>query len=196
MEVIMKQLQVMIEGSGRHIHVTKECLEALFGAGFELEPKKFLSQPGEFASNSKVDVVGPKSTIKGVSILGPCRKFTQVEMAFTDARTLGINPPIRESGNIEGSAPVTLVGPAGKVDLAEGAIVAKRHLHISTADAEEYGIKNKEIIQVKVGGERSLIFDEVVARVSDNFDTAVHLDYDEINAAALFGDNAVGTVLR
>ncbi len=192
----MKQLQVTIEGSGRHVHLTKECLETLFGAGFELEPKKFLSQPGEFASNSKVDVVGPKGTIKGVSILGPCRAFTQVELSFTDARILGINPPIRQSGNIAGSAPVTLIGPAGKAELSEGAIVAKRHLHISKADAEEYGIKNDEIVQIKVGGERGLIFDEVVARVSEKFETAVHLDYDEINAAALFGDNAVGTVLR
>jgi len=192
----MKQLQVMIEGSGRHIHVTKECLEALFGAGFELEVKKYLSQPGEFASNSKVDVVGPKGTIKGVSILGPCRKFTQIELSFTDARILGVNAPIRESGNIAGSAPVTLVGTAGSVELKEGAIIAKRHLHITEKDAAEYGIKDKEIIQLKVGGERALIFDEVVARVSDKYATAVHLDYDEVNAAALFGDNAVGTVLK
>lgn len=192
----MKQLQVIIEGSGRHIHVTKECLETLFGEGFKLEPKKFLSQPGEFASDSKVDVAGPKGTIKGISILGPCRAFTQVELSFTDARILGITPPIRESGNVAGSAAVTLIGPAGKVELTEGAIVAKRHLHISAKDAEEYGIKNREIIQVKVGGERGLIFDEVVARVSEKFETAVHLDYDEVNAAALFGDNAVGTILR
>jgi putative phosphotransacetylase len=192
----MKQLQVMIEGSGRHIHITKECLEALFGAGYELEVKKHLSQPGEFASTAKVDVVGPKGTLKGVSILGPCRKFTQVELSFTDARILGINPPIRESGNIAGSAPVTLVGPEGTVELKEGAIVAKRHLHITPKDAEEFGIQDREIVQIKVGGERALIFDEVVARVSENYATAVHLDYDEVNAAALFGDNAVGTVLR
>jgi len=192
----MKQLQVMIEGSGRHIHVTKECLEALFGEGYELEVRKYLSQPGEFASTAKVDVVGPKGAIKGVSILGPCRKFTQVELSFTDARILGINPPIRESGNIAGSAPVTLVGPKGTVELKEGAIVAKRHLHITPQDAEEFGIQDKEIIQIKVGGERALIFDEVVARVSEKYATAVHLDYDEINAAALFGDNAVGIVLK
>lgn len=192
----MKQLQVMIEGSGRHIHITKECLEALFGAGYELEVKKYLSQPGEFASTAKVDVAGPKGTLKGVSILGPCRKFTQVELSFTDARILGINPPIRESGNIASSAPVTLVGPEGTVELKEGAIVAKRHLHITPKDAEEFGIQDREIVQIKVGGERALIFDEVVARVSENYATAVHLDYDEVNAAALFGDNAVGTVLR
>jgi Propanediol utilization protein len=196
MEEYMKQLQVTIEGSGRHIHVTKECLEILFGEGFELEPKKYLSQPGEFASNSKVDVVGPKGTIKGVSILGPCRKFTQIELSFTDARVLGVEAPIRESGNIAGSAAVTLVGPAGKAELTEGAIIAKRHLHITPADAEEFGIKDKDIIQIKVGGERSLIFDEVVARVSEKYATAVHVDYDEVNAAALFGDNAVGTVLK
>ena len=166
----MKEFQVTIEGSGRHIHVTKECLEALFGTGFELEVKKYLSQPGEFASFSKVDVIGPKGTIKDISI--------------------------RESGNIAGSAPVKLVGPAGTVELSEGAIIAKRHLHVTPEDAEKFGVKDKEIIQIKVGGERGLIFDEVVARVSPNYATYVHVDYDEINAAALFGDNAVGTILR
>ena len=192
----MKEFQVTIEGSGRHIHLTKECLEALFGTGFELGVKKYLSQPGEFASFSKVDVIGPKGTIADVSILGPCRKFTQVELSFTDARILGVNAPIRESGNIAGSSPVKLVGPAGTVELTEGAIIAKRHLHVTPEDAEKFGVKDKEIIQIKVGGERGLIFDEVVARVSPNYATYVHVDYDEINAAALFGDNAVGTILR
>ena len=191
----MSERKVIIEGSGRHVHVTKEVLETLFGAGFELEVKKMLSQPGQFASNSKVDVVGPKGTIKGVSILGPCRPETQVELSFTDARVLGLSCPIRESGKIAGSAPCTLVGPAGSVDLAEGAIIAKRHIHFTPEDAEKFGIKDQQIVKVKVGGDRALIFDEVVARVSPKYATFMHIDYDELNAAALFGKDPVGEII-
>lgn len=184
----MSEMQVTIEGSGRHVHVTKEVLEALFGAGYELEVKKYLSQPGEFASHSKIDVKGPKGEHKGVSIIGPCRAVTQVELSFTDARAIGLSCRIRESGDITGSAPCTLTGPAGSVDLKEGAIIAKRHVHLTPEDAERFGVFDKEIVQIKVGGERALIFDEVVARVSPKYATYVHIDYDEINAAALFGD--------
>ncbi|NLL40122.1 MAG: phosphate propanoyltransferase [Clostridiales bacterium] len=191
----MEQLKVVIEGSGRHLHLTREHLDFLFGKDFELEVKKYLSQPGEFASNSKVDLVGPKGTIKGVSIVGPCRKATQVELSFSDARVLGITPPIRESGDIKGSAPITIVGPNGKLELEEGAIVAKRHLHLTVEDGEKYGIKDKEIVQIKVEGERALIFDEVIARVGPKYATFAHIDYDEVNAAALFGD-MVGTVIK
>jgi putative phosphotransacetylase len=182
----MKELfEVVVEGSGRHVHVTREALDALYGAGFELEARKELSQPGQYATNQKVDLVGPKGTIKGVTILGPCRKYTQVELALTDARTLGINAPIRESADIAGSAPLKLVGPAGELQLTEGAIIAKRHLHITTEDAAKYGIADKEIVQIKVGGDRGLIFDEVLARVDDKTKAAtfVHIDYDEMNAA-------------
>lgn len=191
----MEQLKVVIEGSGRHVHLTREHLDFLFGKGFELEVKKYLSQPGEFASNSKVDLIGPKGSLKGVTIIGPCRKVTQAELAFTDARALGITPPIRESGDIKGSAPITIVGPQGTLELEEGAIVAKRHLHLTVEDGEKYGIRDKEIVQVRVEGERALIFDEVVARVGPKYATYVHLDYDEINAAALF-ENTVGTVIK
>lgn len=180
--------KVTIEGSGRHVHVTKEVLEKLFGAGYELEVKKYLSQPGEFATNSKVDIVGPKGTLKGVSILGPCRAVTQIELSFTDARIAGFKCPIRESGDVAGSAPCTLVGPAGSVELPEGVIIAKRHIHLTPEDAEAMGIKDKEILKVRVGGDRGLIFDEVVARVSPKYATFMHVDYDEINAAALFGE--------
>lgn len=191
----MSDMQVTIEGSGRHVHVTKEVLETLFGAGYELEVKKYLSQPGEFASNSKVDVKGPKGEHKGVSVIGPCRAVTQVELSFTDARAIGLNCPIRESGDIAGSAPCTLTGPEGSVDLSEGAIIAKRHLHLTPEDAERFGVSDKEIVQIKVGGDRGLIFDEVVARVSPKYATYAHIDYDEINAAALFGDMR-GNVLK
>lgn len=191
----MSDRKVTIEGSGRHIHVTEEVLAQLFGEGYKLEVKKYLSQPGEFASNSKVEVVGPKGTLKGVSILGPCRKFTQIELSFTDARIVGLDCPIRESGNITGSAPCTLIGPAGTVELKEGAIIAKRHIHFTPEDAEKMGIKDKDVLKVRVGGERGLIFDEVVARVSEKYATFMHVDYDEINAAALFGKNIIGEIL-
>ncbi len=181
----MELFEVVVEGSGRHVHVTRDVLDTLFGKGFELESRRALSQPGQFASNQKVDLVGPKGSIKGVSILGPCRPVTQVELALTDARTLGINAPIRESGDIKGSAPLKLIGPAGEVELAEGAIIAKRHLHITDADAAKYGITDKEIVQIRIAGDRAIIFDEVVARVGtpDKAATFVHIDYDEANAA-------------
>ncbi|MDR0819502.1 MAG: phosphate propanoyltransferase [Oscillospiraceae bacterium] len=181
----MELFEVVIEGSGRHIHVTREALDTLYGKGFELEPTKDLSQPNQFASKQKVDLVGPKGTIKNVSILGPCRPITQIELALTDARALGIAAPIRESGDIAGSAPLKIVGPNGELDVTEGAIIAQRHLHITTEDAAKYGITDKEIVQIKTSGERALIFDDVVARVGDKTKAAtfVHIDYDEANAA-------------
>lgn len=191
----MEHLQVVIEGSGRHVHVTRQDLETLFGSGYELEVKKYLSQPGEFASNSKVDIVGPKGTIKGVSILGPCRAQTQIELSYTDARAAGFNPPIRESGDLDGSSGCTLIGPAGSVELEQGVIIAKRHLHLTPQDAGKYGIEDKEILLVKTHGERFLIFDDVVARVSPNYATYMHVDYDEVNSGALFG-NPTGTVYK
>jgi len=184
----MAENRITIEGSARHIHLSKEDLETLFGAGFELTVKKELSQPGEFASESRVDVVGPKGTIKGVGILGPTRAQTQIELSFTDARALGLNCPVRQSGQLEGSAPCTLVGPAGSVDLKEGAIIAQRHIHFSPEDAAKFGVEEKEIIQVVTGGDRGLVFDEVVVRVSPKFATYMHVDFDEFNAANLYGD--------
>ena len=184
---------ILVETSARHVHVTKEHLEILFGKGYELTVKKMLSQPGQFASNERVDVVGPKSTIKNVSILGPIRPATQVEVSATDARTLGVTAPIRESGDVAGSAPCKLVGPAGEVEISEGVIVAKRHIHLTPAAAAELGLKDKQIVKVKLDGERALIFDEVVVRVKDTFFPAVHIDTDEANAAAFKGGN--GTIL-
>jgi len=171
-------------------------LEALFGVGFALTVKKYLSQPGEFASESRVDVVGPRGTIKGVGILGPTRPQTQVELSYTDARVLGLNCPVRESGNLAASASCTLVGPAGSVDLKEGCIIAKRHIHFTPEDAEAFGVADKEIVQVVVDGERALIFDEVVVRVSPNYATYMHVDYDEINAGCLFGSEVTGVVRK
>ena len=191
----MTENRIIIEGSGRHIHLSQADLETLFGAGFELVVKKYLSQPGEFASESRVDVVGPKGTIKGVGILGPTRPQTQVEVSFTDARILGISAPIRESGKLAGSAGCTLVGPAGSVTLTEGVIIAKRHIHFTPEDAEKFGVTDTEIVQVVTDGERALIFDEVVVRVSPKYAIYMHVDYDEINAGGLFGQ-VTGAVVK
>ena len=180
--------QFIIETSARHVHVTQETLEVLFGKGAELTVKKMLSQPGQYASEQKVEVVGPKGTLK-CSILGPVRKGDQVEVSFTDARTLGIVAPVRESGDTAGSAPCKLVGPCGEVELAEGVIVAKRHIHMTPADAEEFGVKDKDIVSVKVVNEtgRGLTFHDTVVRVNPNFALAMHIDTDEANAGRLSG---------
>lgn len=186
---------VIIEGSGRHIHVTREDLDVLFGKGFELDQKKMLSQPGQFASSCKVTVTGPKGSLN-LSILGPCRKETQVELSFTDARTLGLDCPVRESGVLAGSPGCTVTGPNGSVELKQGCIIAKRHIHMTPEFAKELGVEDKEIVQVKVGGDRALIFDEVVCRVSPNYANFMHVDYDEINAASLFGKDPVGEIIK
>ena len=179
----------IVETSARHVHVTKEDLETLFGAGAELHYKKELSQPGEYACEERVDVVGPKGTIARVSILGPCRAFTQVEVSLTDARTLGVKAPVRASGDIAGSAPCKLVGPAGEVDLTEGLIAAKRHIHTTPDDAAALGVKDQEVVGVKLETpDRTIIFGDVVVRVSPKFATSMHIDTDEANAAGAAGE--------
>ena len=175
--------KVLLETSARHIHLSQEHVDILFGAGHQLTHKKDLSQPGQFACEERVTVVGPKKEIKNVSILGPVRKESQVELSATDARSIGLNAPVRESGVLEGSAPCKLVGPAGEVELEYGVIVAKRHIHITPEDAAAFGVSDKEIVKVKVDTDgRSLIFDDVVVRVSPSYATAMHIDTDEANA--------------
>ena len=191
----MADMSVIIEGSGRHIHVTREHLDILFGKGFELDQKKMLSQPGQFATSCKVTVTGPKGSLK-MSILGPCRKETQIELSFTDARVVGLDCPVRESGVLAGSPGCTVTGPCGSVELTQGCIIAKRHIHLTPEDAERFGVEDKEIVQVKVGGERALIFDEVICRVSPSYATFMHVDYDEINAASLFGKDPRGEIIK
>ena len=188
--------EFIIETSARHVHVNQETLEILFGKGAELEVKKMLSQPGQFASNQKVKVVGPKGELN-CSILGPCRKANQVELSFTDARTIGITVPVRESGDIKGSTPVKLVGPCGEVELTEGAIAAKRHIHMTEEDAKEFNVKNGDIVAVKVENEtgRGLIFLDTVVRVSPSYALAMHIDTDEANAGALSG-KIMGTIIK
>ena len=180
--------EILVETSARHIHVTEEQFHILFGKDAQLEVRAMLSQPGQFVSTSRLDVVGPKRTLANVSILGPFRKAAQVEISATDARTIGVPAVIRESGDTKGSAPIKLVGPAGEIELPEGCIVAKRHIHMTPADAEELGVKNGEIVKLEVNcPERSLIFGDVVVRVRDDFALACHIDTDESNAAGCAG---------
>ena len=179
--------KVIVETSARHVHLTKEHIAILFGEGHELTFKKALSQPGQFACEERVTVVGPKNKIERVSILGPARKASQVEVSFTDARTLGISAPVRESGDIEGSAPCKLIGPCGELDLDKGVIVAKRHIHFTPEEAAAAGVSDKEVIKVKIVSERTTIFDDVVVRVNPNFKAAMHIDTDESNASCAFG---------
>ncbi len=177
-------MSVIVETSARHIHVSQQDLEVLFGAGYQLTNKKELSQPGQYVCHERLTVVGPKREIAGVSILGPVRPATQVEISLTDARSIGVSAPIRESGNVAGSPGCVLKGPAGEVELSEGVIVAKRHLHCTPQDAEKFGIADKEIISIACDvNERKNIFGDVVVRVADSFATAVHIDTDESNAA-------------
>ena len=176
----------IVETSARHAHITRETLEILFGKGHELTNKKDLSQPGQFACEEKIEVVGPKGSLK-MSILGPCRPDDQVEVSYTDARALGVTPPVHESGDIEGTPGVKLVGPCGEVEIAKGVIVAKRHIHMTPEDADGLGVSDKEIVKVKIATARPLIFDDVVVRVSPKFALAMHIDTDECNAAAAFG---------
>lgn len=179
---------IIVETSARHVHLTEADIETLFGKGYTLTVRNMLSQPGQYASGERVTLVGPKNSIKNVLILGPARKATQVEVSLTDARTLGVAAPVRESGNIAGTPGIKIVGPAGEIDIAEGVIAAKRHLHLDTKTAAEYGLADKETVMVKLGETgRPLVFDDVVVRVNENFAPAMHIDTDEANAAGCSG---------
>ena len=174
--------KIMIETSARHIHLSRADVETLFGVGYQLTKKKDLSQPGQFACAEKVTVVGEKGTLNA-SILGPERPASQVEVSLTDARSIGVKAPIRESGDVAGSGACKLIGPAGEVELSEGVIAAKRHIHLTPETAAEFGVSDKQIVKVKTNGMRPLIFDDVVVRVSASYAPAMHIDPDEENAA-------------
>ncbi len=182
-------MKIMLETSARHVHLSQTDLETLFGPGAVLHHKKDLSQPGQFASYERVAVVGAKKTMENISVLGPVRASTQVELSLTDARSIGVDAPIRESGDLDGSGSCKIIGPAGEIVLEKGGIAAKRHIHASPADAEALGVKDKDIVKVRVDSEsRSLIFDDVVVRVSSSYALAMHIDTDESNAAGASGD--------
>ncbi len=189
-------MKFIVETSARHVHVTQEHLEILFGKDYILTKKKDLSQPGQYACEERVTIVGPKKELKGVSILGPVRKETQVELSLTDARSIGVAAPVRESGDIAGSAPCKIVGPNGEIEITEGVIAAKRHIHATKADAEALGVKDKEIVSVKIDTDgRSLIFGDVVVRVNDSYALAMHIDTDESNAASC-GRDVQGEIVK
>ncbi len=188
--------KIMVETSARHVHVTKEDLAVLFGEGYQLTKKKDLSQPGQFACEERVAVIGPKSQFPAVSILGPERKQTQVEISASDARAIGVTAPVRESGDLKDSGACRIVGPKGEIEISEGVIIAKRHIHMTPADAAEYGCKDKDIVSVKIDSpERSLIFGDVVVRVSDSYALAMHIDTDESNAV-LGGREVWGEIVK
>ena len=181
-------LKILVETSARHIHITENDLKKLFGQDAELTKKKDLSQPGQFSCMERVTLVGPKGEIPGVSILGPVRSRIQVEISLTDARKIGLNAKIRESGHIDGTSGCKVKGPNGEIELECGVIAAKRHIHLTPDDANKFGVKNHQVVSVRVKtDERSLIFEDVVVRVSDKFSAAMHIDTDESNAAGIHG---------
>lgn len=192
----MANAKVIVETSARHVHLTQEALEALFGKGAVLHETKRLSQPTEFATEERVTVVGPKKEISNVIVLGPNRAAVQVEISMSDARSMGIKPVIRESGDVAGSSPCKLIGPAGEYEIAEGVIVAKRHVHMTPPFAEEYGFKNGEIIGVKISGTgRDAVLGDVVCRIRDTFSEAVHIDTDEANGV-LASPGLIGELIK
>lgn len=181
--------------SNRHVHLSEEDLSALFGFGYQLTKLKDLKQPGEFAAKETVTLVGSKGVIQNVRILGPTRKQTQVEISRTDSFTLGVKAPVRESGKLEGSGKITLVGPAGSVTIKEGTICALRHIHMGTSDAKALRLQDRSMIRVKVPGEREMVLSQVLLRVSDNFALEMHLDTDEANAAWLKNDDQLELII-
>ncbi len=191
-EQLIHRLFVELEASGRHVHVTREQAQTLFGHG--LTPKRPLSQPGQYLANERVTVVGPKGTFENVAVLGPERKEAQVEISLTDGRTLGLEAPVRLSGDVSGTPGVTLIGPAGTVTLNQGVIAAQRHIHLTPEDARNFGVKDKQVVKLQTFTARPVIFQDVAVRVSPEFASYVHLDYDEANACG-FAKGDLGRIL-
>ena len=182
-EAVVKRLFIELEASGRHVHVTKDQAMLLFG--HPLTPKRPLSQPGQYLANERVTVIGPKGEFRNVAVLGPERGEAQVEISLTDGKTLGVEPPVRGSGDVKGSPGITLVGATGRVTITQGVIAAQRHVHMPPKDAARMGVKDKQIVRLQVFTERPLIFEDVLVRVNKDFATYVHLDYDEANACGM-----------
>ena len=189
---IIGRIFVELEASGRHVHVTKEQALALFG--HSLTPKRELSQPGQYLANERVTVKGPKGEFQNVAVLGPERSEGQVEVSLTDARQLGLTPPVRLSGSVDGTPGATLVGPKGQVVLRQGVIAARRHIHMTPQDAKAMGVADKQVVKLQTYTSRPVVFDDVVVRVHPSFQTRVHLDYDEANACG-FQNGDLGRIL-
>lgn len=192
-DLLMQRLFVELEASGRHVHVTKEQARQLFGHG--LTPKRPLSQPGQYLARERVTVIGPKGRFENVAVLGPERKSAQVEVSLTDARVLGLTVPVRLSGDTAGSPGAVLEGDRGTVTVSEGVICAKRHIHVKTQDAHTMGLKDGQIVKLRTYTDRPAVFCDVAVRVSDDFETRVHLDYDEANACG-FRNGDLGSVIQ
>ncbi|GAB6084907.1 phosphate propanoyltransferase [Alkaliphilus crotonatoxidans] len=181
----MEKMMIPVGISNRHLHLSAEDIETLFGNDYELTKFKDLSQPGQYAAEEKVDLVGPKGTLKGVRVLGPARKQTQVEISLTDSFALGVKSPVRDSGDLKGSPGVKIVGPKGQVEIPEGVIIAGRHIHMHTDDAAKFNVVDKDRVMVRTFGERSVVFENVLVRVHETYALEMHVDVDEGNAAAL-----------
>jgi putative phosphotransacetylase len=186
---------IQIAVSARHIHLSQEHLEMLFGEGYQLTKKADLSQPNQFAANETVIIAGPKGSIEKVRVLGPARSLTQAEVSWTDAMKLGVKPPLRESGNIKGSAPFTLIGPKGSIYLNEGLIIAQAHIHMNPDDAKRLDVQNGEYVTVEVGGVRPISYRNIKIRVSERYCLEMHIDTDEANAG-LIVKGAIGHISR
>jgi propanediol utilization protein len=188
-------LQIPVAVSARHVHLSKETIKRLFGAGYELRVAKDLSQPHEFAAQETVTVIGPCGSLQQVRLVGPPRHEDQIELARSDALHIGLNPTLRTSGDLHDSPGVILEGPAGRVELPHGVILARRHMHVSAADAQRLGLANHDIVAVAIDSDgRDLVFDDVIVRVAADFRTELHLDTDEGNAAAI-GPGTTATLL-
>ena len=188
-------MKVMINVSNRHVHLCKKDLETLFGKNFELEKKKDLIQPGEFASEQTLTIKTEKSEIENVRVLGPIRNYTQVEISKTDAFKLGINPPVRDSGDLKESEKITLIGPKGTVNLEEGCILAARHIHLTPEDVKNFGLEGKKQVNVKVDGERGALLYNVHLKISENYKFEMHIDTDEANAL-LLKSGTMGEIIK
>ncbi|MDH6363322.1 putative phosphotransacetylase [Enterococcus sp. PF1-24] len=184
-----------VEASGRHVHLSRSAIDQLFGEGYQLTKAKDLSQPGQFACKERVTIAGPKGIFQNVIILGPERPESQVEVSMTDVRVLGINAPVRESGDIAGTPGVIIMNGEKSLALEKGLIIAKRHIHMTPEDAEKLGVTNQEIVKVEIQSQRPLIFDDVVVRVSPKFATYMHIDYDEANACG-FQKGDLGRIVK
>lgn len=182
-----RKTEVPVSISARHLHLQQEHVELLFGVGYELSRFKEISQPGQFACNEKVTLKGPKGTIENVRILGPLRKQSQIEISRTDARKLGISPPVRNSGNLAGSEAITLIGPKGSILLEEGCIIADRHIHMTPQDARDFGVRDKQKVSVLVEGEKAGVMGQVTIRVNERYALDMHIDTDDANAFDLKG---------
>ena len=191
-QALMGRLFVELEASGRHVHVTKEQAQILFG--HPLTPKRPLSQPGQYLANERVTVIGPKGEFQNVAVLGPERKEAQVEISLTDGRNLGITPPVRLSGDVTGSPGAVLAGERGRVQLQQGVIAAQRHIHLTPEDAQRFQVRDKQVVKLRTFTDRPVVFDDVAVRISPDFASFVHLDYDEANACG-FRKGDLGRIL-